>query len=82
MLQTLPLPNVKVKELMASGKSPYLSYGGRMGPRDKALVAKSIEATSTAGLSEKLVRSLSGGERQRVYLAMHTAQDTDIILLD
>lgn len=82
MPQTLPLPHVTVRELVAFGRTPYLGYGGRLGEKDKELVQKAMEETGTISLAEELVCSLSGGERQRAYFAMLTAQGADTILLD
>ena len=80
--QALRTPAVTVEELAAFGRSPYLDFGKRMSPKDRQIVAESLEAIGIAGLRDKLVSELSGGERQKAYLAMVLAQNPRVMILD
>lgn len=80
--QSLPSPNITVRELVSLGRSPYISLGGRMSAADLDAVEKALTAASLQALAERMLPTLSGGEKQRAYLAMTLAQDTDVLLLD
>lgn len=73
---------IKVKELVAYGRAPYINLWGKLNKKDEKIVEKVMRTTQINELSDKLVSDLSGGQQQRVFLAMTLAQDTDIILLD
>lgn len=80
--QELPQPRVTVEELVAYGRSPYLSLTGKMTEADRNAVETAIALTGMAAFSRRLVDSLSGGERQKAFLAMALAQDTPLLVLD
>jgi iron complex transport system ATP-binding protein len=64
------------------GRSPYLSYWGRLTADDHLKVDQAIAETQIDELVDKKVDTLSGGQRQRVWIAMVLAQDTPIVMLD
>ena len=81
--QVLPTPeDITVRRLVEYGRSPYLSYWGRLTQDDHEKVDKAIAATQIEELVDKKVDALSGGQRQRVWIAMVLAQDTPIVMLD
>ncbi|HDM8042969.1 TPA: Fe(3+) dicitrate ABC transporter ATP-binding protein FecE [Vibrio campbellii] len=81
--QVLTTPeDITVRRLVEYGRSPYLSYWGRLTQDDHEKVDKAIAATQIEELVDKKVDALSGGQRQRVWIAMVLAQDTPIVMLD
>lgn len=81
--QTQPIPEgIKVKELVAYGRSPYTGFWGRLNAEDNQIIEEVMEKVGVSQLAEQLVSELSGGQRQRVWLAMTLAQDTPYLLLD
>jgi len=81
--QTQPIPEgIKVKDLVAYGRSPYTGFWGRLNAEDKRVISAMMEKVGVNEFSEKLVSELSGGQRQRAWLAMTLAQDTPYLLLD
>ena len=80
--QHLVPEGIKVRELIAYGRSPYLNLWGKLSQKDEELVNWAMAQTQTAELAEQLVSDLSGGQQQRVFLAMTLAQDAELVLLD
>ncbi len=75
-------PAFTVYESILLGRTPYLGWFGRAGPRDHERVRNALERTQMLSLAERRVGELSGGEQQRVLLARALAQDTPVMLLD
>ncbi|AXG49301.1 MULTISPECIES: Fe(3+) dicitrate ABC transporter ATP-binding protein FecE [Photorhabdus] len=73
---------IAVHELVAYGRSPWLTFWGRLAPHDRHLIQQAMEKTQISHLADKCVTDLSGGQRQRAFLAMVLAQDTPVVLLD
>ncbi|MGY3572395.1 Fe(3+) dicitrate ABC transporter ATP-binding protein FecE [Vibrio paucivorans] len=81
--QVLTTPeDITVRRLVEYGRSPYLSYWGKLSKEDHLKVDQAIEETQIQSLVDKKVDALSGGQRQRVWIAMVLAQDTPIVMLD
>ncbi|WP_394126770.1 Fe(3+) dicitrate ABC transporter ATP-binding protein FecE [Vibrio hepatarius] len=81
--QVLTTPeDITVRRLVEYGRSPYLSYWGKLSQQDHQKVDQAIEETQIQDLVDKKVDALSGGQRQRVWIAMVLAQDTPIVMLD
>jgi iron complex transport system ATP-binding protein len=71
-----------VYQTVLLGRTPYLSWLGKAGMHDHAMVNLSLEQTDLANMADRRIGELSGGEQQRVLLARSLAQDTPILLLD
>ena len=78
--QNLPLTQFSVRETVAFGREPYISF--KLTDSDNEIIEKSIERCGISHLRNKKLTEISGGERQMAYLAMALAQDADVIMLD
>lgn len=74
--------NMRVREMVAMGRSPYTGFWGRLSRKDEALVEEAMEMTGVAAFASTPVASLSDGERQKVMIAKALAQQTPLIMLD
>lgn len=75
-------PGLTVGELVAYGRFPHQRGFGKLGPKDKKIIAWALEVTKLTELETTAVDNLSGGQKQRVWIAMALVQQTDLILLD
>ncbi len=80
--QDIPAPHVRVKELVAFGRTPYLPLSGRLSDEDSAAVNRAISSVNMEAFADAFVDTLSGGERKKVFFAMTLAQDTPLVILD
>jgi iron complex transport system ATP-binding protein len=61
-------------EVVLMGRYPHLRAFEIEGPADVAIARRSLEATGTHDLQDRLFSTLSGGEKQRVVIAGALAQ--------
>ncbi|MEI7084473.1 Fe(3+) dicitrate ABC transporter ATP-binding protein FecE [Pectobacterium versatile] len=80
--QHLTPEGITARDMVAYGRSPWLSLWGRLSPDDRQRVQIAMEKTHIVDLADKRLTDLSGGQRQRAFLAMLLAQDTPVVLLD
>ncbi|MFJ5361533.1 Fe(3+) dicitrate ABC transporter ATP-binding protein FecE [Pectobacterium sp. CHL-2024] len=80
--QHLTPEGITVRDMVAYGRSPWLSLWGRLSQDDRQRVQLAMEKTHIVDLADKRLTDLSGGQRQRAFLAMLLAQDTPVVLLD
>ncbi|KHS72238.1 iron ABC transporter [Pectobacterium brasiliense] len=80
--QHLTPEGITVRDMVAYGRSPWLSLWGRLSQGDRQRVQLAMEKTHIVDLADKRLTDLSGGQRQRAFLAMLLAQDTPVVLLD
>jgi iron complex transport system ATP-binding protein len=71
-----------VREIVAMGRTPYLSRTGWETAKDREAVQRAMDQAEVAPLAERPVTELSGGERQRAFIAMALAQECGIVMLD
>ena len=76
------LGNLKCKEVVALGRSPYTGWNGKLSHKDWDFVDKAIEMVGMASYGNRYFNSLSDGESQKIMIARAIAQDTEIIILD
>ena len=74
--------NLTVADLVASGRSPYTGFFGRLDANDRAIVGSAISALGISSLAGRAVNTLSDGERQKAMIAKALAQETPVIILD
>ncbi len=74
--------NLKVRDVVSLGRTPYTNWIGRLTPQDDAAVSEALAQVGMSGFAAKEMDTLSDGEAQRVMIARVLAQDTPVILLD
>ena len=74
--------NLTVKDVVASGRIPYINIFGKLGAEDEAIISQCLEQMGIASLTDKFIDELSDGQRQKVMIAKSLAQKTPLIILD
>lgn len=75
-------PYMKVFDLIALGRHPYLGFLGTLRAEDHVAIQVILDDLDINHLTDKYITACSDGEQQMVLLARALAQDTPIILLD
>ena len=73
---------LSVENVVALGRTPYLSTLSGLSSEDQAEIERAIALTDVAHLRNRIVSTLSGGERARVLMARVLAQATPILIAD
>lgn len=74
--------HMKVHELIAYGRYPYLGWDLSLKENDKAKIDEAIGLVRVHDLLDKKINELSDGQMQMVMIARALAQDTPVLLLD
>ena len=69
-------------EVIAMGRTPYLSTLGAGGPEDHRRIREALRLAGVEQFADRPLAELSGGEKQRVILAQALAQEAPVLLLD
>lgn len=74
--------SMKAKDVVSTGRYPYLSWNAKMKQEDEVIIETSLSKVGALAYADRWMSGLSDGERQRVILARALAQQTDVLLLD
>lgn len=73
---------LNVFDIVASGRSPYTNFFGKIEKSDEYIIKESLEIVGVINLIDRLFNTLSDGEKQKVMIAKSIAQNTPIIFMD
>lgn len=76
------LSNLRCKDIVALGRTPYTNWNGKLSQKDLEIVDNALEMVGMNGYKDRYFNTLSDGESQKIMIARAIAQDTDIIILD
>lgn len=76
------LGNLTVYQLVSLGRIPHTSWLGNLSSQDHEVVERSLVATNTSYLKDKVLSELSDGQLQKVMIARALVQDGEVLILD
>lgn len=74
--------NLTVKDVVASGRTPYINVFAKLSNADETIIDKSLQLLGILPLKHQLMDELSDGQRQKAMIAKSLAQQTQVIVLD
>lgn len=76
------IPNLRCRDVVAIGRSPFTNWIGRLSDKDEEIIGKSLNMIGMDQFAMRTMDTMSDGECQRVMIARALAQSTPIIMLD
>ena len=76
------IANLRCKEVVSLGRSPYTNWNGKLSTQDWEIINDALELVGMTDYLNRYYNTLSDGESQKVMIARAIAQDTSVILLD
>lgn len=76
------IANLRCRDLVAIGRSPYTNWLGSMQEVDREIVDGAMAAVGMEAFADRCMDTLSDGECQRIMIARALAQQTTTIVLD
>lgn len=80
--ERIRIANLRCRDVVALGRSPYTNWIGRISHEDEEIVMKSLALVGMEEYAERDMNKMSDGECQRIMVARALAQDTPVLLLD
>jgi iron complex transport system ATP-binding protein len=74
--------NLTVGQLVALGRTPHTSWGGKLSTEDRIWVEQALSDTRLTALQDERLGELSDGQRQKAMIARALAQDGKVLVLD
>ncbi len=74
--------NLTVGQLVALGRTPHTSWGGKLSTEDRKWVDQALSDTRLTALQDERLGELSDGQRQKAMIARALAQDGKVLVLD
>ena len=74
--------NLTVGQLVALGRTPHTSWGGKLSTEDRKWVDQALYDTRLTALQDERLGELSDGQRQKAMIARALAQDGKVLVLD
>jgi iron complex transport system ATP-binding protein len=74
--------NLTVGQLVALGRTPHTSWGGKLSTEDRTWVEQALSDTRLTALQDERLGELSDGQRQKAMIARALAQDGKVLVLD
>lgn len=73
---------LKVHELIALGRSPYINNRGTLAPQDLSIIDEVIKLMNIEVLRNNYFQELSDGQKQKVLISRALAQVPQLLILD
>jgi iron complex transport system ATP-binding protein len=74
--------NLTVGQLVALGRTPHTSWGGKLSTEDRNWVDQALSDTRLTAMQDERLGELSDGQRQKAMIARALAQDGKVLVLD
>ena len=74
--------NMRIRDLIAVGRSPYTNIFDRRTKADNAIIEDFIQKFGLSDIADSMIAEISDGERQKAMICRAMVQQTPVILLD